>query len=99
MGTGSQVKVPGPAYRQWVLGAGSQVEGPGSCIPRMDLRSRVPGLGTYFCGMPIKTHSGAKRRIFFVFQVTKNYNLFDKNVRKTTSNAIFNLKKIDLDES
>ena len=38
--------------------------------------------------------------VIFVLQETKNCNLFDKNyVLKTTSNGIFNVKKVDLDES
>ena len=50
----------------------------------------------------IKTHKLSKKKGVLgavVFQETKNYNLIDKNRTKTISNAIFNTKKVDLDES
>ena len=37
--------------------------------------------------------------IIFTLQETKNSNLFDKNALKRTSNSIFNMKKVNLDES
>ena len=37
--------------------------------------------------------------IFILLQETKNPNLLDKNVLKRTSNAIFNMKKVDLEKS
>ena len=35
----------------------------------------------------------------YIKATAKNSNLFDKTVLKRTSNAIFNMKKVDLDES
>ena len=40
----------------------------------------------------------AKRRIF-ILQEAKNSNAFEKTLLKKTSNAIFNMKKVVLDES
>ena len=37
--------------------------------------------------------------VIFILQETKTFNLFDKIVLTRTSNAIFNMKKVDLDES
>ena len=44
---------------------------------------------------------GKKRDVLviFILQETKTFNLFDKIVLTRTSNAIFNMKKVDLDES
>ena len=50
----------------------------------------------------IKTHRLSKKKDVLgaaIFQETKNYNLIDKNHTKIISNAIFNMKKVDLDES
>ena len=37
--------------------------------------------------------------VIFILQKTKNSNLFDKNCTQENSNVIFNMKKVDLDES
>ena len=52
----------------------------------------------------IKTQRKKKNvLVIILFQETKNSNLYNKNctqnVKTRTSNAIFNMKKIDLDES
>ena len=49
----------------------------------------------------IKTQSKKKEvLVIFILQETKNSNFFlTKTVLERTSNAIFNIKKVDLDES
>ena len=37
--------------------------------------------------------------VIFLYQETKNSNLFDKNCTQENVNVIFNMKKVDLDES
>ena len=45
-----------------------------------------------------KTQSNKDVLIIFISQETKNSDLFDKTVLKRTSDAIFNMKKANLDE-
>ena len=40
-----------------------------------------------------------KGRIFFNLGIAINSNLLDKTILKTKSNATFNMKEVDLDES
>ena len=53
----------------------------------------------------IKTHRAKKKDVlvFILLQEMKNSNLYSKNyaqnVKTRTSNNIFNMKKVDLDES
>ena len=51
----------------------------------------------------MKTQSKKKVLVIILLQETKNSNLYNKdctqNVNTRTSNAIFNMKKVDLDES
>ena len=46
-------------------------------------------------------HEPKKKDVFviFLYQETKNSNLFDKNCTQENVNVIFNMKKVDLDES
>ena len=50
----------------------------------------------------IPKHRAKNKDVFVIFiflKETKNSNFFDKAVLKSTSNAIFNIKKVALEES
>ena len=47
----------------------------------------------------IQNSQAEKGRIFFNLGIAINSNLLDKTILKTKSNATFNMKEVDLDES
>ena len=73
---------------------------------KIEQKTISPWSRTITCLKNLHQHTQSKKKDVFVIillQETKNSNLYNKNyaqnVKTRTSNNIFNMKKVDLDES